>query len=108
MFFLSRKILFKVVDDQGALQGSPQPRQILDESTFYLRCVLSVEPVLDQVLARVQLVEDKVGVCLVGRRENHNLVQLCHISKELDTERPHLVDHLSMLKMDQGLIQVQD
>ena len=72
--FLLLKILLEVVDDKRALKGTPESTKVFDKSSIMLVCVLSVEPVLDELIVRVQLIQNEVRVALVGRREDHDLV----------------------------------
>ena len=80
-------------------QWSTKACKILDEGTFDLRSVLSVKSMLDESLFLIQSVKDEVCIGLMRSCEDHNLIQLCHISEETRTEWSHFVYHSAMLEM---------
>lgn len=81
---LPGEVLLQVVDDQSALKRAAKPRQVLDKGSVDLRSVLSVEPVGDQISVLVELVEDEIGVRLMGRCEDNYFIELGHVSEESD------------------------
>jgi len=64
--------------------------QVLDEAVVSLHTLVSVEPVLDELLLWVQVVQNSVRVLLVRGSEHHHLVGLVRLLQTLVQVRPHI------------------
>ena len=80
-----------VVDEDHVLQVSVgNDPQVLDEAELGLDAVLPVKPEVDQLATRVEVVEDRVGVLLVGGCEGYHLVELIGLPQALKEVGPHV------------------
>ena len=62
---------------------------------------------LYKVVVWIESVEDDIGIGLMRGSEYNNLVQSCHISQELQTERTNFVGFSTMIEVHECLIQIQ-
>lgn len=80
-----------VVDKNHVLQVAvSNDPQVLDEAELGLDAVLPVKPEVDQLATRVEVVEDRVGVLLVGGCEGYHLVELIGLPQALKEVGPHV------------------
>ena len=117
-----------VVDDSDVRERLLENPQVLDIEAVMLDARVPVKASLDQFVARVNNVEDRIRVCLFRSRENHDLKELishgqavqqvrseidtsfaCLILPELDSHNLVSIFHLTVVHtVDQGFVKVKN
>jgi len=105
---LEREVLSDIIHDDGFVERTTNPAQILDKGDTCRRTMLPVESEGDATLL-VDLIEDPVGVILHRSCEDYHFVDLAHLFEEFVAARPHSEATLasSFIIMDECLVQIK-
>lgn len=105
---LEREVLSDIIHNDGLVERTTNPAQILDEGDSRRRAMLTVESEGDATLF-VDLIEDPVSVVLHRSCEDYYFVDLAHLFEEFVAAGSHSEATLtcSFIIVDECLVQIK-